>query len=124
MKKEAREPLVRIARRESMPLWKAWAIRLLGLLIAFVVCAIVIFAMVRLNPLNVYGAMWKGAFGTPRRGWITMRDTMMLLCIAVGSLLALPSAGFTTCLIGSPYFVANSWSRSSCAGTAITAPVP
>lgn len=84
MKKEAREPLVRIARRESMPLWKAWGIRLLGLLIAFVVCAIVIFAMVRLNPLNVYGAMWKGAFGTPRRGWITMRDTMMLLCIAAG----------------------------------------
>ena len=40
MKKEAREPLVRIARRESMPLWKAWAIRLLGLLIAFVVAAI------------------------------------------------------------------------------------
>lgn len=84
MKKEAREPLVRIAKRESMPVLQAWGIRLLGLFIALVVCAIVIFAMVKLNPLKVYGAMWKGAFGTPRRSWITMRDTMMLLCIAVG----------------------------------------
>jgi simple sugar transport system permease protein len=84
MKKEAREPLVRIARREAMPAWRAWTIRLLGLLVALIVCAFVIYAMVRLNPLKVYGAMWKGAFGTPRRSWITMRDTVMLLCIAVG----------------------------------------
>ena len=35
-----------------------------------------------------------------------------------------PSGGFTTTAIGSPYFFANSKSRWSCAGTAITAPVP
>ena len=29
-----------------------------------------------------------------------------------------------TCLIGSPYFFANAKSRSSCAGTPITAPSP
>ena len=35
-----------------------------------------------------------------------------------------PSSGLMTALIGSAYFVANSKSRSSCAGTAITAPSP
>ena len=35
-----------------------------------------------------------------------------------------PSAGRTTTRIGSAYLRANSKSRSSCAGTAITAPVP
>ena len=35
-----------------------------------------------------------------------------------------PSAGATTCRIGRPYLVANSWSRSSCAGQPKMAPVP
>ena len=39
---------------------------------------------VKMNPLQVYVSMWKGAFGSARRAWITARDVMMLLCIAVG----------------------------------------
>jgi hypothetical protein len=35
-----------------------------------------------------------------------------------------PSAGWMTTWTGSRYFRANAKSRSSCAGTAITAPVP
>ena len=35
-----------------------------------------------------------------------------------------PEAGAITCLMGKPYLRANSKSRSSCAGTLITAPVP
>jgi hypothetical protein len=35
-----------------------------------------------------------------------------------------PSAGFITCTMGMPNFFANSKSRSSCAGTAMIAPVP
>jgi simple sugar transport system permease protein len=78
------EPFVRIAKRETMPALKAWAIRLLAVLLALIVCAVVIYSMVKLNPLKVYDAMWEGAFGTGRRIWITARDTMMLLCIAIG----------------------------------------
>ena len=37
---------------------------------------------------------------------------------------AAPSAGSITCTMGNPYARANSWSRVSCAGTAMTAPVP
>jgi ABC-type uncharacterized transport system permease subunit len=83
-KHAAGEPLVRISKRDAIPVWKAWVIRLISIVIALVVCAVVIFAIVRLNPIKVYVAMWDGAFGTSRRVWITARDAAMLLCIGVG----------------------------------------
>lgn len=79
-----KEPFLRIAKREDMPVYRAWLIRLTGLALALVVCAVVIFALVQLNPLKVYGAMWQGAFGTTKRSWVMLRDTMMLLCIGIG----------------------------------------
>lgn len=79
------EPFVRISKRGvPFPVWKAMGIRLLALLAALVLCAVIIFAIVKLNPLKVYGAMFEGAFGTNKRMWVTIRDMMMLLCIALG----------------------------------------
>jgi len=80
-----KEPFVHISKRGvSMPIWKAFGIRAAALAAALVVCAIVIFAIVKMNPLKVYLAMFEGAFGTDKRMWVTIRDMMMLLCIAVG----------------------------------------
>lgn len=78
------EPFVRITKREDIPVVKAWLIRLAAVALSLAVCAVVIYFMVRMNPLKVYEAMWSGAFGTTRRTWVTVRDTMMLLCIAIG----------------------------------------
>ncbi|HML68663.1 MAG TPA: ABC transporter permease [Clostridia bacterium] len=78
------EPLVRMSKRDGVPLWKSLGIRLIGLTLALVVCAVIIYALTKLNPLKVYAAMIKGAFGTNKRMWVTIRDIMMLLCIAVG----------------------------------------
>ncbi len=83
-KNEIHEPLVRISKRASIETWKSWGIRLIGLLLSLVVCGVVIFALTGLNPIAVYGAMIKGALGTTKRLWVTIRDIMMLLCIAVG----------------------------------------
>ncbi|MBR5429182.1 MAG: ABC transporter permease, partial [Firmicutes bacterium] len=80
----AKEPLIRIAKRNSLSRPQAWGIRLISLVLALAVCAILIYGIVKLNPLQVYVSMWKGAFGSSRRVWITARDVMMLLCIAVG----------------------------------------
>ncbi len=80
----SKEPLIRIARRLDMPKWQSWCIRIAAVALALVVCAVLIFALVRMNPLEVYGAMWKGAFGTARKTWITLRDTALLLCIGIG----------------------------------------
>lgn len=84
MKKESKEPLVRISKRGVMSRGKAWGIRLVAVALSLIVCAFIIFAIVKLNPLKVYGAMFEGAFGTSKRIWVTVRDTMMLLCIAIG----------------------------------------
>lgn len=89
MNHEIKEPLIRISKRDGMQAWRAWFIRLSGLLAALIVCGLIIFALTKLNPAKVYVAMAEGAFGTPRRSWVTIRDAMMLLCIGVG--LAPPS---------------------------------
>lgn len=73
-----------MSKRDGVPLWKSLGIRLIGLTLALIVCAVIIYALTKLNPLKVYAAMFKGAFGTNKRIWVTIRDIMMLLCIAVG----------------------------------------
>lgn len=73
-----------MSKRDGMPLWKSLGIRLIGLTISLIICAVIIYALTKLNPLKVYAAMVKGAFGTDKRLWVTIRDIMMLLCIAVG----------------------------------------
>lgn len=73
-----------MSKRDGMPLWKSLGVRLIGLTLALVVCAIIIYALTKLNPLKVYAAMVKGAFGTDKRMWVTIRDIAMLLCISVG----------------------------------------
>ena len=85
MNKERREPWIRIAKRGVvMPTWQAWGIRAIALVGALILCAIIIYSIVELNPLKVYGAMFQGAFGTNKRVWVTIRDAMMLLCIGIG----------------------------------------
>lgn len=79
-----REPLIRIAKRDGIAVWKNWLIRLISVLIAMLLSGLFIYAVTKLNPLKVYAAMFEGALGTKRRVWITVRDTMMLLCIGVG----------------------------------------
>lgn len=73
-----------MSKRDGVPLWKSLGIRLIGLTLALVVCAVIIYALTKLNPLKVYAAMVKGAFGTNKRIWVTIRDIVMLLCISVG----------------------------------------
>ena len=73
-----------MSKRDGLPIWKSFGVRLIGLALALIICAIIIFALTKLNPLKVYAAMFNGTFGTKKRIWVTIRDIMMLLCIAVG----------------------------------------
>jgi len=83
MKNENREPLIRISKRGAMGRGQAWGIRCIAVVLSLIVSALVIYAIVKMNPLKVYATMFDGALGTSRRSWVTIRDTMMLLCIAV-----------------------------------------
>lgn len=73
-----------IAARDSIVWWKAWLIRLIAVLLSLIVCAIVIFGLTKMNPVEVYKGIFSGAVGTSRRAWVTIRDTMVLLLIAIG----------------------------------------
>lgn len=82
--KQHKEPLLRIAKRDTISHPKAWGIRVVAVLLSLVVSGLFIFAVTKLNPVQVYEAIFDGAFGTERRTWVTIRDSMMLLCIGVG----------------------------------------
>ena len=84
VKSHSREPLLRIAKREGISRPKAYGVRAAAVLLSLVVSGIFIFTVTKLNPIAVYEGIYDGAFGTPRRFWATIRDTMMLLCIGVG----------------------------------------
>ena len=77
-------PLLRIAKREDISRGKSWLIRLIAVVLALIVDGLIIFAIVHLNPVGVYKAMFGGAFGSTRRTWVTLRDAGILLCIGVG----------------------------------------
>ncbi len=84
MNQSPRIPFVRIARRDSISIWLGIGIRFAGLALALAVSAVVIFAIVHLNPIKVYEAMFEGNFSTGRRLWVSLRDMAMLLCIGIG----------------------------------------
>lgn len=81
--KPAREPLIQISRRDAIDWWKAWLIRIAAIILSLCACAVVIYALTNLNPIEVYKGIVAGAVGTTKRGWVTVRDTMTLLCISV-----------------------------------------
>lgn len=83
MMKQHKEPLLRIAKRESITTPKAYTIRVVAVLLALAFSGLFIFLVTRLDPVKVYQAMFQGAFGTSRRSWVSIRDAMMLLLIGV-----------------------------------------
>lgn len=84
MSKERKEPFARMVKRDSISTGKAWGIRLLAVLASLVVAALVIVAITKQNPIEVYLGIVDGAIGTNRRAWVTVRETLVLLCIAIG----------------------------------------
>ena len=81
--KAAREPLFHIVKRSAMPWWQSWLIRVAAVILALIVCAGVTVLLTGLDPLAVYEAMFKGAFGSARRIWALEQNMAILLCIAL-----------------------------------------
>lgn len=83
------EPLMRVAKRTYISTKRKILVRLAAIVLALLASALFIYFITGLNPVAVYTAMFQGAFGgttlsaTVRRTWITIRDTMFLLTIAV-----------------------------------------
>ncbi len=79
-----KEPFIRMMKRDSLPKWKGICIRIIAVLLSLIVCAIVIVGITGQDPMEVYKGIINGAIGTNRRLWVTIRETMILLLVAVG----------------------------------------
>ena len=83
------DPLIHIVKREGMPQWAAWLIRLAAIGLGMLVCGIVA-SMLTEKPLDVvYTDMFEGAFGRILEGntflmWRFLQRTAILLCLALG----------------------------------------
>ena len=82
-KRGPHEPLIHISRRADCSLPRAMLVRLAAIVLALVVCGVVIVALTGLNPLEVYAGIIDGAVGSSRRLWVTIRDALALLLVAV-----------------------------------------
>ena len=54
-----------------------------GVLGALLLCALITTLCTHLNPLKVFGTMFSGAFGSPRKIWILGQNLAILLCISL-----------------------------------------
>lgn len=79
-----KEPFIRIMKQDSISKKKAWTIRLIAVVLSLLVCALVIIPITHQNPVNIYLGIINGALGTNRRLWVTIRDALTLLIIAIG----------------------------------------
>ncbi len=82
-KTTAKEPLFHIVKRDSLPSYKSWAIRIISVIAALIVCALMTMFITHQNPIDVYSTMIKGSFGSSRRFWMMFQNLAMLLCVSL-----------------------------------------
>ena len=78
-----RQPLFHVSKKDEPSLPSRVLTVLIAVLCALLVSAAFIYFVTGLDPVSVYVSMVKGAFGTSRRIWITVRDACLLLLISV-----------------------------------------
>ncbi len=83
MNNKIREPLFHIVKRDDITRSKAWGIRVIAIVAALILCAIITFMLTGDNPLSVYATMVKGAFGSSRKTWVTLQNVAILLLISL-----------------------------------------
>ena len=78
-----KEPLIRLVKRDALCAKKIvliYAIAVIaGLLISSIICSL----FSSKNPLEFFASLFTGALGSPRRIWLLLQDTALLLGVAV-----------------------------------------
>lgn len=82
--KPTREPLLRVVKRHAMPIWKSMLIRVIAVLAAILVCAILsVLVLDNVDFIKFIKTLFSGAVGTPRNIWKLGKNAAVLLCIAL-----------------------------------------
>lgn len=83
MNNTVKEPLFHVVKRDDITRSKAWLIRIIAIVAALLLCAVITFFLTGDNPFSVYATMVKGAFGSARKSWVTMQNVAILLLISL-----------------------------------------
>ncbi|MBE5818599.1 MAG: ABC transporter permease [Clostridiales bacterium] len=78
-----REPLFHLVKRDALPFQKALLIRVIAVVLAVVLCALLSVALIGASPIKFIGTLFDGSFGSSRRLWKFAKDACALLCIAL-----------------------------------------
>lgn len=86
--KKHHDPLIHIAKRDNMPGWKAWLVRIIAILLGFLVCGILSSLLTGVSVTESYQIMFKGVFGKLFEGkttllWRFLQQSAILLCLAL-----------------------------------------
>lgn len=83
MDNSTRQPFFHVVKRDTISAKTAWIIRLVAIVLALLLCAIITTIFTGDNPIAVYGSILSGAFGSERKTWITLQDVAILLIISL-----------------------------------------
>ncbi len=72
-----------IVKREPMPWYFNVLVRAAAIVASLIVSAVVIMALTKKNPIEIYSSMISGAFGSGLRIWSLMQNVAILLCISL-----------------------------------------
>ena len=81
--KAPREPLFHVTKRAQLDTKKAILIRAVTILAGLIFASLVVMVVAKANPIKVIGSLFSGAFGTTRRIWNLLNETVILLGIAL-----------------------------------------
>ena len=90
--KTAKEPLFHITKRDPLPLWQSWLIRVAAVLIGILISSLFVVITAGQNPFSVFASIIHGAFGDPgyqtEEGvaatiWQLIQELAILLGIAI-----------------------------------------
>ena len=83
-----REPLFHVVKRDDMPEWKAWLIRIATILVGFLFVGLLSMAVTEKSLGDTYNIMFTGVFGRLANGnttmlWKYLQEIVSLLCLAL-----------------------------------------
>ncbi len=78
-----KQPLFHIVQRNDISKSGEWLVRIVAIIAALIVCAILTTVLTGDDPLAVYRSMFEGAFGSERKTWITLQNVSVLLIISL-----------------------------------------
>jgi len=77
------EPPFHIVKRDAMHWSRAMLIRVIAVVLALLLCAVLSVFMIGANPFDFLGTLVDGTLGSERRLWKLAKDSAVLLCISL-----------------------------------------